>query len=147
MTPLGGIRVIECGVAIAGPVAARYLAHLGAEVIKIDNRAEALASAPWWAPKDLGPAGADLVSGALSGNKRSLGLNLKAPEARPILEKLVAASDVFVTNLSRAAPRTGWPYAVRYLTREASRSRCVGLLRAAEQPKHQAWRAAGSFQR
>jgi crotonobetainyl-CoA:carnitine CoA-transferase CaiB-like acyl-CoA transferase len=100
--PLSGIRVVDCGLAYAGPVATRFLAGLGAEVIRIDSRkATSFSVPPPWAG-DLGPAAADLAAGAeaLNGGKLSLGLNVGHPEARPILAALVARSDVFLTNLS-----------------------------------------------
>lgn len=102
MHPLTGIRVIECGVAIAGPMAARILGHLGAEIIKIDTRANSIsAGAPAWAPKDIGKAGADLAPGShLNGGKLSVALDLKSPQVRPAFERLAAASDVFLSNLS-----------------------------------------------
>lgn len=100
--PLSGTTVIECGVAVAGPLATRYLANLGADVIKVDSRGNSgFASAPRWAPKDIGLAGLDLGPGStLNAEKMSLGLDLKAPEGRAAFARLVASADVFITNLS-----------------------------------------------
>lgn len=108
MHPLQGIRVIECGVAIAGPLAGRYLAQLGAEVIKIESRSTGMGNiqaGPPWAPKDMGAAAADLnaSNNTFNSQKVSLALDLKHPQGKRILAGLVAKSDVFLTNLSMPA--------------------------------------------
>lgn len=108
MHPLEGIRVIECGVAIAGPLVGRYLAQLGAEVIKVESRSTGMgniSAGPAWAPKELGQAAADLNAGnnTFNSEKTSLALDLKHPEGKRILSALIAKSDVFLTNLSMPA--------------------------------------------
>jgi CoA:oxalate CoA-transferase len=89
--PLAGIRVIELANFIAGPLAGTLLADMGADVIKIEP------------PKgDMGRAMPPLSDGesvsfvALNRNKRSLVLDLKRDEARDIVLKLAAKSDVFL---------------------------------------------------
>jgi benzylsuccinate CoA-transferase BbsF subunit len=111
MHPLAGIRVIECGIAVAGPVAACYLARLGAEVIKIESRAAGRGIGnrpPAWAPPDLGLAATDLGAGnnTFNSEKTSLGLELKTPEGQALLDRLLVVSDVFLTNLSAPALAT-----------------------------------------
>jgi benzylsuccinate CoA-transferase BbsF subunit len=105
MHPLTGIRVIECGVAIAGPLAASWLARMGAEVIKIESRGTGMAAysrPPAWAPADIGAAGGDLLAAnnTFNSDKLSLALELKSAEGRTLLDQLIAKSDVFLTNLS-----------------------------------------------
>jgi benzylsuccinate CoA-transferase BbsF subunit len=100
--PLEGVRVIECGVAIAGPAATRCLAHLGADVIKIGSSETGAGAAPGWA-KSLGPGAADLAAGGPNIGKRHAALNLKDAASRPALRSLVANADVFLTNLSMPA--------------------------------------------
>jgi benzylsuccinate CoA-transferase BbsF subunit len=105
MHPLSGITVVECGVAIAGPLATRYLAHLGAEVIKVETRtagSNLAGGGPSWAPKDLGPAAADLslARNTFESQKRSVGIDLKTADGRRIISELLARSDVFLTNFS-----------------------------------------------
>ena len=102
---LEGVRVVECGVAIAGPLAGRYLAHLGADVIKVESRSRSAAMgarAPAWAPPDVGLAGGDMLAGSNTFNaqKRGVGLELKSPEGRELLDRLIEQSDVFLTNFS-----------------------------------------------
>lgn len=102
---LDGIRVIELGVAIAGPLAARHLGQLGAEVLKVEARsrgAQLGTRGPVWAPPDLGLVAGDLMAGNNTHNngKRSIGIELKTPEGRALLDRLIERSDVFITNFS-----------------------------------------------
>ena len=102
---LDGIRVVECGVAIAGPLAGRYLAHLGADVIKVESRSRSAAMGarmPAWAPPDVGLAGGDMLAGnnTFNAQKRGVGLELKSPEGRELLDRIIEQSDVFLTNFS-----------------------------------------------
>ena len=111
MYPLSGVRVIELGVAVAGPLAGRYLAQLGAEVIRVESRQRSSQlgmRGPAWAPADLGPALGDLL---ITGNnfntqKLGLGLELKTVQGRAILDRLIVHSDVFLTNFSLPAIRS-----------------------------------------
>jgi crotonobetainyl-CoA:carnitine CoA-transferase CaiB-like acyl-CoA transferase len=89
--PLAGLRVIELANFIAGPLCGTLLADMGADVIKIEP------------PKgDMGRAMPPLRDQqsmsfiALNRNKRSLVLDLKRPEARDVILKLAAKSDVFL---------------------------------------------------
>jgi benzylsuccinate CoA-transferase BbsF subunit len=109
--PLAGIRVLEFGQAIAAPTCGRYLSALGAEVIKIENLLAPdlirAAGASWLPPDidprvrfDVSPMGAEYVSG-----KMSAGLNITHPKGRPLLERLIALSDVVMINYSASAIR------------------------------------------
>ncbi len=102
--PLAGITVIAIEQAVAVPFATRQLADLGARVIKIerpgvgdfargyDTTVRGLASHFVW----------------LNRSKESLTLDLKRPEARDVLARLIARADVFVQNLAPgAAERLG----------------------------------------
>jgi CoA:oxalate CoA-transferase len=89
--PLAGIRVIELANFIAGPLCGTLLGDMGADVIKIE------------APRgDMARATPPIRNGesvsftALNRNKRSLVLDLKAPQAQEIVRKLAAKSDVLV---------------------------------------------------
>jgi crotonobetainyl-CoA:carnitine CoA-transferase CaiB-like acyl-CoA transferase len=110
--PLDGYRVIDWTIWQQGPVASMMLADLGADVIKIETRGEG----------DPGrgvmrAAGVDLTEvpnfyfEAHNRGKKSMALDLKKPEAREILYKLVAGADVFVQNFRQgAAKRAGLDY-------------------------------------
>ncbi|MEW6466282.1 MAG: CaiB/BaiF CoA-transferase family protein [Pseudomonadota bacterium] len=104
MLPLDGLLVVSLEHAIAAPLATRHLADLGARVIKVerpqggdfarayDTRARGIASHFAWCNR----------------SKESLTLDVKQPEARAALMKLVARADVLVQNLAPgAAARLG----------------------------------------
>ena len=102
--PLDGVLVVALEHAIAAPYCTRQLADLGARVIKVerpgvgdfarayDTRVNGLASHFVWTNR----------------SKESLTLDLKHPEARRVLDALVARADVLVQNLAPgAAARMG----------------------------------------
>lgn len=99
-----GLKVIDCASVIAAPAAAMMLADFGADVIKIETPGEGdmlrmLTDIPTTpdVADDVGTANGWFWQ--LDGrNKRSLALNLKAPEGREVLRKLVSRCDVFITN-------------------------------------------------
>ncbi|HXH23007.1 MAG TPA: CoA transferase [Dehalococcoidia bacterium] len=81
---LDGIRVIDFGQYIAGPMTGMLLADQGAEVIKVD---------PPGGPVWDSPANATYNRG-----KRSITLDLKSPGDRDLAQKLIAGADVLVEN-------------------------------------------------
>jgi len=84
--PPGGIRVLDLTQNVAGPFCTQILGDLGADVVKVE-RPDRGDEARAWAPPYWGPEGAAYL--ALNRNKRSLALDLKAPGAGLILERLV----------------------------------------------------------
>ena len=96
--PYAGLKVIDCASYIAGPACATLLGDLGADVVKL----EPLEGDPHRSLYQLPgtpPADANYPWILDSRNKRSLALDLKRPEARAVLHRLVAQADVFITNL------------------------------------------------
>jgi itaconate CoA-transferase len=104
MKPLDGVKVITLEHAIAAPFCTRQLADLGARVIKIerpgvgdfarayDERVHGMASHFVWCNR----------------SKESLTLDVKAPQAHDIFERLLEDTDVLVQNLAPgAAARLG----------------------------------------
>ncbi len=97
--PLEGIRVIDWTIWQQGPVASMMLADLGADVIKIEAREEGDPGRGV-----LRAAGVDLSQmanfyfEAHNRGKRSIALDLKRPESKEIMKRLVEKSDVFVQN-------------------------------------------------
>ena len=93
--PLTGVRVIEVGIYMAGPFCAMQLADLGADVIKVENPEGG----------DIARDSAPFLDGEsspfirLNRNKRSLAINLKAPEGKEVFRQLVQGADVVVENL------------------------------------------------
>jgi formyl-CoA transferase/CoA:oxalate CoA-transferase len=97
---LAGITVIEMTEAMAGPYAAMMLGDLGADVIKIERPGVGDMSRGWGPPFLAGESAYYLSTNR---NKRSLTLNLKHPEARSILDALIARADIFLVNQPRLA--------------------------------------------
>jgi len=87
--PLKGLKVVDFGVHFAGPFASRLLADLGADVIKVEN----LSGDP------LRPIAKGQYFMAANHHKRTLALNLKTPEGKAIMQKLVKWADVVQHNL------------------------------------------------
>lgn len=90
-----GLKVIDCASWIAGPAAATILSDFGAEVIKIEPPG---AGDPWRASPPLPGRSLDYWWQLTGRNKRSLAIDLKHPEGLAVLNRLVAAADVFITN-------------------------------------------------
>lgn len=93
-----GLKVIDAGSWIAGPVAATLLADYGADVIKVEQPGvgdgyRALAQSPGM-PKSAVNYTWDMDAR----NKRSIALNLKSAAGKDLLMRLLATTDVYVTN-------------------------------------------------
>jgi crotonobetainyl-CoA:carnitine CoA-transferase CaiB-like acyl-CoA transferase len=97
--PLEGIRVVEIAQNLAGPFAAEVLAHLGADVIKVE-RPEG-DDARRWGPPFWNTTSPGYL--AVNANKRSITVDLKDPEAVAPLLSLIDGSDVLVQNLRPGA--------------------------------------------
>ncbi len=92
--PLEGLRVIDAGTMIAGPLAATQLADFGADVIKIEMP-EVGDSMRHWAPiKD----GKSLWWKVIGRNKRLVTLKLSTPEGSAVFKRLAAEADVVIEN-------------------------------------------------
>jgi crotonobetainyl-CoA:carnitine CoA-transferase CaiB-like acyl-CoA transferase len=93
-----GLRVLDCASFIAAPAAATVLSDFGAEVIKIEPP---VTGDPYRHLPDLPgyPASPHNFAWMLgSRNKRSLALDLSKPDGQAVLHRLVAGTDVFITN-------------------------------------------------
>jgi len=92
--PLGELRVLDVGHALAGPFAATLLGDFGAEVIKVERPGDGDAM------RRLGPRkdGVALWWKAAARNKKSITLDFAKPRGREILVELVRRSDVLVEN-------------------------------------------------
>jgi crotonobetainyl-CoA:carnitine CoA-transferase CaiB-like acyl-CoA transferase len=93
--PLDGIKVVEIAQALAGPFAGEILAHLGADVVKVE-RPEGDEARGWGPPFTLGGGP---TFHAVNMNKRSIVLDLKDPDAIAWLKGYIAEADVVVQNL------------------------------------------------
>jgi len=120
---LRGVRVLEFSVAWAGPLAGRYLADLGADVIKVEHpTSRGLGVVPGgvaegWSWGELPPAAVRNgtwpstdpgerwfnrmgMYNKLQRNKRSLALDVKGPGGQELLHRLVEQADVVLNNYS-----------------------------------------------
>jgi crotonobetainyl-CoA:carnitine CoA-transferase CaiB-like acyl-CoA transferase len=97
--PLEGIRIIDASSILMVPYCTRLLADMGAEIIKVetlngDNT------------RYIGPSinnGMAAVFLNINRNKKSISVDLKTPEGRLIIYKLIKTSDVFVSNIRKVA--------------------------------------------
>src|SRR6185503_15829634 len=103
MLPLEGVRVLALEVYGAGPFGSTHLADLGAEVIKIEQRAGGGDVSRAVGPYFLGKDDSHFFQ-ALNRNKKSLSLDLKHPQGREVLYKLVATADGLMSNLRGDQP-------------------------------------------
>ncbi len=92
--PLAGLKVVELGTLIAGPFASRLLAEFGAEVVKIESPDGGDPLRKWRKLYE----GTSLWWFVQSRNKQSVTVNLKHPQGRDIVRKLVAEADIVVEN-------------------------------------------------
>jgi len=95
VTPLAGLSILDLTQNVAGPYCTQILGDLGADVVKVERPGRGDETRAW-APPMWGPEGALFLS--FNRNKRSLALDVKAPAARPVLERLVRRSDVLVQS-------------------------------------------------
>ena len=84
--PLSGIRVLDFSWVIAGPTTTRYLAAMGAEVIKVE------------APGRGDPGRESELHTVLGQAKKSIVLDLKKPQAVEVARALAARSDILIEN-------------------------------------------------
>ena len=93
--PLSDIKAVELGTLIAGPFCGQILADFGAEVIKLEDpkggdpmrkwgRSLPKGHSPWWP--------------VIGRNKKSVTLNLRAPQGQAIARRLIAGADVLIEN-------------------------------------------------
>lgn len=102
--PLSGIKVLEWGHTVMGPVCSMILADMGAEVIKIER-------APEGDDTRRLPGFAVSFFPLFNRNKKSIALNLKDEKGKAVLRKMIAAADVFLENFAPdAADRQGFGY-------------------------------------
>jgi len=119
MTALSGVTVLDLASMMAGPYGATLLGDLGADVIKLEppNGDET---------RRIGPrTGTD--SGVFVGvnrNKRSVAVDLRTPDGRAVLDRLVRWADIVVDNLRPSAARA---LGVDYETLQATNPRVISV--------------------
>jgi crotonobetainyl-CoA:carnitine CoA-transferase CaiB-like acyl-CoA transferase len=105
--PLAGIKVLDLTSVLYGPYASQTLGDWGAEVIKI----EPLTGDTWRYSGQFRNRGMTGQFMSVNRNKRSLALDLKQPDGKSVLQRLIATADVLLTNIRPAAlARLGFGY-------------------------------------
>ena len=106
--PLEGIRVLDFSRMLAGPFCTALLADLGADVVKVETP-EGGDDARHFAPRRGGESSYFML---INRGKRSITLNLKAPEGLRIAQELARRADIVVENFRPGvAARLGIDYA------------------------------------
>ena len=97
-TPLYGLRVLDLTNVLAGPFCAHQLAHLGAEVIKVEAPGRGDLARQLGADPALNAAGMGVSFLAQNAGKKSVTLNLKAAAGKEVFLRLVESADVVLEN-------------------------------------------------
>jgi CoA:oxalate CoA-transferase len=95
---LGGIRVLDLTNVLAGPFCAYQLALLGAEVIKVEVPESGDLARQLGADTDLNALHMGASFLAQNGGKKSITVNLKSPQGKLVLRRLVKSADVLIEN-------------------------------------------------
>jgi len=102
--PLAGVKVLDLSRVLAGPYATMVLGDLGADVIKVEHPERGDDTRHWGPPfAGEGEARESAYFLAVNRNKRSIGVDLKAPEGLERVKKLAAGADVVIENWRRGA--------------------------------------------
>ncbi|MBW2053100.1 MAG: CoA transferase [Deltaproteobacteria bacterium] len=111
---LSHIRVVDLSMGWSGPLAARHLADMGAEVVKV----EAIQHLDWWRGWDLTP---EMIESkmyeqsssfnVMNRNKLGVTLDIASPEGADLVKRLVRISDVVIENHTASVlPKLGLDY-------------------------------------
>jgi crotonobetainyl-CoA:carnitine CoA-transferase CaiB-like acyl-CoA transferase len=110
--PLDGLRILAATQLGAGPFGMMFLADLGAEVVKIEDPGTGGDEARRVPPFADAAANDGLYYQAFNRGTRSITLNLRHPDGKALLQRLVARADAVYSNLRGDLPETlGLDYA------------------------------------
>lgn len=104
--PYSGLRVVDLSQGVAGPYCAMLLARHGADVVKVEPL-----EGDW--TRSLGPRYGDHTAYSIPGNtgKRGIAVDLKTPEGRAIIDRMLPTADVFVEGFRPGViDRLGFAY-------------------------------------
>ncbi|MEQ9258377.1 MAG: CoA transferase [Roseovarius sp.] len=96
--PLEGIRVLDLTNVLAGPFCCHHLAHMGAEVIKVEATGKGDLARQLGSDAELNKKGMGISFLAQNAGKKSVTVNLKHPEGKALFLRLVETADVVVEN-------------------------------------------------
>ena len=125
--PLAGMRVLELAQIMAGPTCGMMLADMGADVIKVEKLPGGDDARGYREPRVNGVSAPFLM---MNRNKRGIALNLKHPQGREILLRMVRDADVLTENfrhgtLEKLGPRLRRAGAGRTRASSTARSRAT----------------------
>ncbi len=107
--PLKGFRILDLTTVLFGPFGTQTLGDWGAEIIKV----ESLTGDTWRTSGQFRNRGMSGQFMAVNRNKRSIALDLKHPDGKAVLRRLVPTVDALVSNIRPAAlGRLGFSYEV-----------------------------------
>ncbi|WP_298196960.1 CaiB/BaiF CoA-transferase family protein [Novosphingobium sp.] len=96
--PLAGLRVLDLSRVLAGPWCTQVLGDLGAEVIKVEQPGQG-DDTRRWGPPFLDDGSRDSAYYLCANrNKRSVAINISAPEGAALIRRMVLNADVVVEN-------------------------------------------------
>ena len=94
--PLAGVRIVEISSFVAVPLAGMTLAQLGAEVVRIDPLGGAADYHRW----PVTGTGESIYWAGLNKGKRSMEVDMRSAEGQSLVQRLIAAAGVFITNVA-----------------------------------------------
>jgi crotonobetainyl-CoA:carnitine CoA-transferase CaiB-like acyl-CoA transferase len=102
--PLEGVKVLDLSRVLAGPYATMVLGDLGADIVKVEHPERGDDTRHWGPPfAGEGKARESTYFLSINRNKRSIGVDLKAPEGLERVKRLAAGADVVIENWRRGA--------------------------------------------
>ncbi len=96
--PLAGVKVIELAHIMAGPICGMMLADMGADVIKVEKTAGGDDTRRFAPPDIEGESAAFMM---MNRNKRGIAVDLKTPDGKAILQRLLRDADVVIENFRK----------------------------------------------
>ena len=96
--PLSGVRILDLTNVLAGPYCCYQLGLMGAEVIKVERPGSGDLARQLGADPESNRAGMGISFLAQNAGKRSVTLDMKAPEGKALLKRLVKTAHVVVEN-------------------------------------------------
>ena len=96
--PLDGVRVLDLTNVLAGPFCCHQLAHMGADVIKVEAPSRGDLARQLGADPDLNAAGMGVSFLAQNAGKKSVTVNFKHPDGKALFLRLIETADVVVEN-------------------------------------------------
>jgi CoA:oxalate CoA-transferase len=137
---LSGLNIIECGEGISAAFAAKMMADLGANVIKVEPpRGDLTRSRGPFAKDQFDPEKSGLFL-YLNSNKRGITLDLTRPEGLPLFGKLLARADLLVHNV-HPRNRMAWGLDSRLLSQKFPNLMVVGISPFGDTGPYKDWKA------